>query len=88
MIYQLGWSTLPGLKGIGVSEFRLAPTDAPDNQRGVALEFAGPPECEAFLREIETEFAARRFTNAGDAFDAVKAWTLEHLSEIRGGPVS
>jgi len=69
MMYQLGWSTLPGLKGIRVSEFRLAPTDAPDNERGVAIEFAGRAECEAFLRELESEFAARRFTNAADAFD-------------------
>jgi len=84
MMYQLGWSTLPGLKGIRVSEFRLAPTDAPDNERGVAIEFAGRAECEAFLREL----AARRFTNAADAFDTVKAWTLERLGKIRGGPVS
>jgi len=88
MMYQLGWSTLPGLKGIRVSEFRLAPTDAPDNERGVAIEFAGRAECEAFLRELESEFAGRRFTNAADAFDTVKAWTLERLGKIRGGPVS
>jgi hypothetical protein len=40
------------------------------------------------LRELESEFAARRFTNAADAFDTVKAWTLERLGKIRGGPVS
>ena len=88
MMYQLGWSTLPGLKGIGVSEFRAMPTDAPDNERGVAIEFAGEPECQAFLREMEGAFAARRFTSAADAFDTVKAWTLERLGKIRGGLAS
>ncbi len=73
-MYQLGWTTLPGLKGINVSEFRLTPTGAPDNERGVAMEFAD--EC------------ARRFTNAADAFDTVKAWTLERPGGMRGGLVS
>ena len=77
MMYQLGWSTLPGLAGISVSEFRATPTDAADNQGGVAMEFRSAGECEAFLREMESAFAARRFTNAADAFDTVKAWTLE-----------
>jgi hypothetical protein len=81
MMYQLGWTTLPGLKGISVSEFRLTPTDRPDNQRGVALEFAGAAQCEAFLREVESVFARRRFTNAADAFDTVKAWTLERMGK-------
>jgi hypothetical protein len=88
MRYQLGWSTLPGLKGISVSEFRLTPTDAPDNERGVAMAFADQRECEAFLREIESAFARRRFTNAADAFDTVKAWALERLGKMRGGLVS
>jgi hypothetical protein len=88
MRYQLGWSTLPGLKGISVSEFRLTPTATPDNERGVAIEFAQERACEAFLREIESAFAPRRFTNAADAFDTVKAWALERLAKIRGGLVS
>lgn len=81
MMYQLGWSTLPGLRGISVSEFRAAPTDAPDNERGVAVEFSGAAECETFLREMESAFAARRFTNAADAFDTVKAWALERAGK-------
>ncbi|HEX8878380.1 MAG TPA: hypothetical protein VF749_00025 [Candidatus Acidoferrum sp.] len=81
MMYQLGWSTLPGLRGITVSEFRAAPTDAPDNERGVAVELSGAAECETFLREMERAFAARRFTNAADAFDTVKAWALERAGE-------
>ena len=84
MRYQLGWSTLPGLKGISVNEFRLTPTDAPDNERGVEMEFADECECQAFLREIDTALARRRFSNAADAFDTVKAWALERLGKIRG----
>jgi hypothetical protein len=81
MIYQLGWATLPGLRGLSVSEFRATPTAAPDNERGVAVEFATETERDTFLREIEAAFAARRFTNAADAFDTVKAWALEHAGQ-------
>jgi hypothetical protein len=41
------------------------------------MEFASDAERDAFLREIETAFAAQRFTNAADAFDTVKAYALE-----------
>jgi hypothetical protein len=78
MLYQLGWTTLPGLRGLSVSEFRATPTPAPDNERGVAIELANETEREAFLGEIEATFASRRFTNAADAFDMVKAYVLEH----------
>lgn len=81
MMYQLGWSTLPGLKGISVSEFRATRTGAPDNERGVAIEFASDTERDAFLKEIEAEFAPRRFTNAADAFDTVKAFALERAAK-------
>jgi hypothetical protein len=81
MKYQLGWSTLPGLRGLSVSDFRAAPTDAPDNERGVAIALANEAECEAFLREIEAAFATRRFTNAADAFDTVKAYALDRASK-------
>ena len=81
MMYQVGWSTLPGLRGLSVSEFRAMPTDAPDNERGVAMEFASDAEREAFLRAIEAEFAVRRFTNAADAFDTVKAYALERAAK-------
>ena len=80
MMCQLGWSTLPGLRGLSVGGFQATPTDAPDHDRGVALEFASDAERDAFLREIEAAFAARRFTNAADAFDTVKAWALERIS--------
>ena len=77
MIYQLGWTTLPGLRGLSVSGFRATPTAAPDTEKGVAIGFADEAEREAFLRLIEAEFAARRFTNAADAFDSVKAFAME-----------
>jgi hypothetical protein len=81
MLYQLGWTTLPGLRGLSVSGFRATPTDAPDNERGVALDFASDDERDVFLREIEAAFAARRFTNAADAFDTVKAYALERAAK-------
>ena len=83
MVYQLGWTTLPGLRGLSVSEFRATPTDAPDTERGVVIEFRNDGEREAFLKEIEAEFAARRFTNAADAFDTVKAWVVERVGRPR-----
>jgi hypothetical protein len=77
MMYQLGWTTLPGLRGLSCSEFRATPTQAPDNERGVAVEFANQGEREAFLHQLEEHFAAPRFTNAADAFDTVKAYVIE-----------
>ena len=77
MKYQLGWTTLPGLRGLSCSEFRAAVTDTPDSVQGVALDFASDAERDDFLQQLETEFAARRFTNAADAFDTVKAFVLE-----------
>ena len=77
MLYQLGWTTLPGLRGLSLSDFRAEPTENPDTQRGVAAEFTDDAECEAFLKAVEAEFGARRFSNAADAFDTVKAYVLE-----------
>jgi hypothetical protein len=80
MLYQLGWTTLPGLRGLTVSEFRAAPVKNPDTQHGVAAEFANDAERDVFLRAAEVEFAARRFSNAADAFDTVKAYVFERTS--------
>jgi hypothetical protein len=80
MVYQLGWTTLPGLRGLSVSEFRATPTSSPDNEKGVAITFEDEAERDAFLRRIEADFAVRRFTNAADAFDIVKAYVVEHAS--------
>ena len=71
---------MPGLRGLSCSAFRATPTTSPDNERGVAVEFAGDDERDAFLRRLEEHFAARRFTNAADAFDMVKAYVLEHAA--------
>ena len=81
MLYQIGWTTLPGLRGLSCSEFRAEPTDAPDNERGVAIEFADDAEREAFVKQAEEFFSARRFTNAADAFDTVKAYVLERANK-------
>jgi hypothetical protein len=81
MIHQLGWTTLPGLRGLSCSEFRTTPTNAPDNERGVAIEFTSDAERDALLRQLEEHFAARRFTNTADAFDTVKAYVLEHTAK-------
>jgi len=81
MLYQLGWTTLPGLRGLSCSEFRATPTSTPDNERGVAIEFASDAERDGFLKELEDHFGARRFTNAADAFDSVKAYVLEHVAK-------
>ena len=78
MIYQLGWSTLPGLRGLTCSDFRAVPTTEPDNERGVAVEFASEAERDRFVRQLEEYFATKRFTNAADAFDTVKAYVVEH----------
>jgi hypothetical protein len=80
MMYQLGWATLPGLKGLSVSEFRATPTEVPDNQRGVAINFANESERDTFLKQLEEHFAQRRFTNAADAFDTVKAYVLDQAT--------
>ena len=81
MIYQLGWTTLPGLSGLSVSEFRAAPTAAPDNEKGIAVAFASDAERDALLERLEQDFAARRFSNAADAFDSVKAYVLERVGK-------
>jgi len=81
MLYQLGWATLPGLRGLSCSGFRAMPTSAPDNERGVAIEFGSDAERDAFLRQLEEHFAARRFTNTADVFDTVKAYVLEHAAK-------
>jgi hypothetical protein len=77
MMYQLGWSTLPGLRGLSCSEFRATLTATSDNERDLAVEFATETERDNFLRELEAHFASQRFTNTADAFDSVKAFVLE-----------
>jgi hypothetical protein len=80
MIYQLSWKTLPGLRGIGCSDFRATETAAPDNERGVAADFDSAGERDAFLAELEAQFATQRFSNNAAAFEAVKVFILERLA--------
>jgi len=81
MIYQLGWTTLPGLRGLSVSEFRATPSNNPDREGGVAVAFETETSREAFLQQMEADFAPRRFTNTADAFDTVKAYVLERVAK-------
>jgi hypothetical protein len=81
MMYQLGWATLPGLRGLSCSDFRATPTATPDKVGGVALEFPTETERDEFLRQAEEYFAVKRFMNAADAFDTVKAYALEQTSK-------
>jgi hypothetical protein len=81
MIWQLGWTTLPGLRGLSVSEFRATPTETPDNERGVAIELASDVARDDLLRQLEDYFAPRRFANAANAFDSVKAFVLEYAAK-------
>jgi hypothetical protein len=81
MIYQLGWSTLPGLRGLACSDFRATPTAAPDNERGVAIEIASEQQRDSLLQQLENYFGPKRFTNAADAFDSVKAFVLDHAAK-------
>ena len=77
MFYQLNWKTLPGLRGLSCSDFSAMPTDAPNNERGVAIAFASESERDALLKRLEEYFAPQRFSNAAAAFEAVKACALE-----------
>jgi hypothetical protein len=81
MLYQLGWSTLPGLRGLACGDFRATPTTMPDNERGVAVEIATEAQRDTLLQQLEAHFAAKRFTNAADAFDTVKAFILDQSAK-------
>ncbi len=77
MIYQLVWKILPGLRGMSCSDFRATPTDAPNNEQGVAFECATIAQCDALMRELEAHFGPQRFSNNATAFETVKAYVLE-----------
>jgi hypothetical protein len=80
MIYQLSWTTLPGLRGLSCSGFQAVETAAPDNERGVAVAFAGAGERDAMLAELEIYFGPQRFSNNAAAFEAVKSYVLERVA--------
>lgn len=72
MLYQLNWTTLPGLRGLACSEFSATPTASPDTERGVAFECASEAERDALLAKLEAHFGSQRFVSTSAAFDAVK----------------
>jgi hypothetical protein len=77
MIFQLSWTTLPGLRGLACSEFRATLTSTPDNERGVAVECANQGERDALLAELKAYFGPQRFLNTAAAFDAVKDYIAQ-----------
>ena len=77
MIYQLSWKILPGLHGLSCSEFRATPTNAPNNDQGVAFECASEAECAELLQRLEAHFGAQHFSNNAAAFESVKSYVLE-----------
>jgi len=77
MMVQLNWETLPGLRGLSCSDFKAAPTSAPDMERGVAFECTDETECAEFLARLEAHFAPIRFSNNASAFEAVKSYVLD-----------
>jgi hypothetical protein len=80
MIYQISWTTLPGLRGLACSEFRATPTSAPDYERGVAAECADEAERDALLAELEKHFGPQRFLNTAAAFDGVKDYIAQRVA--------
>jgi hypothetical protein len=80
MFYQIAWKILPGLRGLSCSEFQATPTDAPDAERGVAIECSNAAERDALMRELEEHFGAQRFSNSASAFETVKAYVLERAA--------
>jgi hypothetical protein len=80
MIFQISWTTLPGLRGLSCSEFRATLTTVPDNERGVAIECTSETERDALLAELEAHFGPQRFLNTAAAFDAVKDYVAQRAA--------
>ncbi len=80
MLYQLTWKTLPGLRGLSCSDFRAAPTGAPETEKGVAFDCSTDSERDALLHELESHFAPQRFSNGASAFETVKTYVLERMA--------
>jgi hypothetical protein len=80
MIFQLSWTTLPGLRGLSCSEFRATPTTAPDSLRGVVVECVSEAERDALLAELEAHFGPQRFMNTAAVFDGVKDYVAQRAA--------
>ena len=83
MFYQVVWKTEPGLRGLSCAGFRAVETQAPDNERGVAIEFASQAHADALMAELEKVFAPQRFSNNATAFETVKTYVLECAAKKR-----
>jgi hypothetical protein len=70
------------LRGLSCSEFRAEPTSDADNERGVAIDFASEQQRDDFVRRLEEYFGPKRFTNAADAFDTVRAFALQDAHQL------
>ena len=68
------------MRGLCCSGFSAVGTSTPDNERGVAVEFASEAERDAFLRQLEEAFGPQRFSNNAAAFETVKAYVLEQMA--------
>ena len=69
------------MRGLACGDFRATPTAAPDNERGVAIEIATEEQRDTLLQQLKDHFGAKRFTNAADAFDSVKAFISDHAAQ-------
>jgi hypothetical protein len=72
---------LPGLKGLACSDFSAVPTAAPDSEHGVAFECVNEAECADLVLRLEAHFGAQRFSNNASAFETVKAYVLEWITQ-------
>ena len=84
-MHQIVWKTEPGLRGLSCSGFRAAATEAPDNERGVAVQFANDAARDALLAELEAYFADIRFSNNAAAFETVKSYILDWAAKKNRG---
>ncbi len=70
------------MRGLACSDFRATPAAQPDNERGVAIEIGSEAQRDTLMQKLEAHFAAKRFSNAADAFDTVKAFILEQSARL------
>jgi len=84
LLCQLTWKILPGLRGLSCSDFRATATQSPETEKGVAIDFSSESERDALLVELETRFAAERFSNSASAFETVKAYVLDRAANRTG----
>jgi hypothetical protein len=80
MIFQISWTTVPGLRGLSCSEFCATQTTAPDSERGVVIDCMSDAERDVLLAELETHFGPQRFLNTAAAFDAVKDYVAQRAA--------